>query len=393
MAKPLTGSVKYDARRNRWCARINPTDPETGKERVIRRYHETKTGAERLLRGLLNQYEAEPLTLRSGQMTFAQLATEYRRKKLIPAKYVGERKIAGLRSLGAPATHLKNAEDFFGAKKLSTIKRVDLENYRLHLADKPTFTGRERTLGTINQAMALTRTVLNYAVHSGYLARNPFHAPGTGKLIDASGEAARDRLPTFGEEIALLAACVGKRAYLRPLIIVAADTGLRQNELLTLAVNDLDFEGQQIRLRAINAKTNKARVVPMTQRVDAALREVVDAWSDGTLFGARDINRAWRELLKAAGIVGLHWHDWRHALISRAILAGVPLTMVLSASGHSHNSGEWLRYSNLSAGHLKGLLKPHGDQPDRQVKDFARDVLLGLREALGYSEIEKLLEM
>jgi len=45
MAKPLKGSVKFDRLRNRWCARINPTDPETGRERVVRRYAQSITAA------------------------------------------------------------------------------------------------------------------------------------------------------------------------------------------------------------------------------------------------------------------------------------------------------------------------------------------------------------
>jgi len=392
MAKPLKGSVKFDRLRNRWCARINPTDPETGRERVVRRYAQSKTEAQKLLRELLNQHEVEPLTLRSGQMTFAQLAAEYRKKKLIPARYVGERKIAGRRELTAPESFLRAAENYFGAKKITTIKHSDLESYRLHLADLPTRTGAPRSLAAINRALALLKTVFNYAVHNGQLRANPFSAPGAGRLIDTSGEVARDRLPTFGEEIALLTACVGPRAYLRPLIIVAADTGLRRNELLTLEINDLDFEQRRIRLRAINAKTNKARVVPMTARVDAALRGVVDTWTDGPLFGARNISRAWRNVKAAAGVEGLHLHDLRHAFVSRAILAGVPLTLALQASGHSHQSGEWLRYSNLTAAHLRGLLQPHGDQTAEEVRAFARDVLHGLRDALGYSEIERLLD-
>jgi len=295
MPKPLKGSTTWIPSRKRWCARINPTDPETGRERPVRKYAQTKTEAERLLRGLLNEHEAAPLALRSGQMTFAQLAAEYRKKKLIPAKYVGERKIAGRRELTAPESFLRSAEAFFGAKKIAAIRHSDLEAYRLHLADLPTRTGA-RSMAAINRALAALKAVLNFAVACGYLKTNPFGAPGAAKLIDTAAETRRDRLPTFGEEIALLAACVEARAYLRPLIIVAADTGLRQNELLTLAVNDLDFERREIRLRAVNAKTNKARTVPMTGRVDQALRGVVDAWTGGPLGFAQ------REAKKVGGL-------------------------------------------------------------------------------------------
>jgi integrase len=90
--------------------------------------------------------------------------------------------------------------------------------------------------------------------------------------------------------MALLVVCTGDRAHLRAIIIIASDTGLRQNELFTLSwkEKDIDFENRQIRLRTINAKGNKARSIPMTQRVYEELLKLKEQRGDypsGLVFG------------------------------------------------------------------------------------------------------------
>src|SRR5215510_580802 len=81
----------------------------------------------------------------------------------------------------------------------------------------------------------------------------------------------RERFPTFGEELALINFCNKKgprgNTHLRAVLIVAADTGLRENELFTLEKGDIDFGTGVINVRAINAKTNRPRTIPMTRRV------------------------------------------------------------------------------------------------------------------------------
>jgi integrase len=76
----------------------------------------------------------------------------------------------------------------------------------------------------------------------------------------------------------LLDLCVGEarqgRERLRPVLIVAADTGLRQNELFILEASDLDLECGVITVRAIDAKTNNPRQIPMTRRVYEAPKKL-----------------------------------------------------------------------------------------------------------------------
>ena len=87
----------------------------------------------------------------------------------------------------------------------------------------------------------------------------------------------------------MLSVCVGKgkrgRAHLRAIIITAADTGLRRNERFTLEPSDLDFDLQVINVRAINAKANRSRQIPMTQRVFEELHRLCDQNTEGPVFG------------------------------------------------------------------------------------------------------------
>ena len=74
--------------------------------------------------------------------------------------------------------------------------------------------------------------------------QNPFSKRKAKSLIDRPAKSKREELPTFGEEMALLDVCTGDRAHLRAIIIIASDTGLRHNELVTLSweEKDIDFE-------------------------------------------------------------------------------------------------------------------------------------------------------
>ena len=168
---------------------------------------------------------------------------------------------------------------------------------------------------------------------------------------------------------------------------------MRKNELLTLTVSDLDFNERVIRLRAINAKTNRKRGIPMTARVQSELQKLSAKKQDGDFVfdGISDFKRSFGTLKRTGGIDGLNFHDFRHAFISRSILAGVPPAIVLKASGHA--SEEWKRYLNVTPDQLRRLLDPVGEQTSEEVKEFARSVMKGLREAMQYDEIEKLFEL
>ena len=119
---------------------------------------------------------------------------------------------------------------------------------------------------------------------------------------------------------------------------------MRKKELLTLLVADLNFELRGIQLRAINAKTNRKREIPMTARVHTELLQLC-AGKEPTDFvfnGIQNFKRSFTTLKRTVGITGLNFHDFRHAFVSRSILAGIP-----------HPKGEARLRAQISAAHTR----------------------------------------
>ena len=161
---------------------------------------------------------------------------------------------------------------------------------------------------------------------------------------------------------------------------------MRRNELFTLSwkEKDIDFENRLIRLRAINAKWNKARTIPMTQRVYEELLKLKEQYGDhpaGLVFGGiREVKRSFNTACRLTGIEDLHKHDLRHAFVTRSILAGIPPAVVLKASGHS--SDEWKRYLNVTPDMLHDLFTPLEGQKSEAVKNYGYEVMRQLTAAL-----------
>lgn len=198
----------------------------------------------------------------------------------------------------------------------------------------------------------------------------------------------------FGEELALINYCnkPGPRgnAHLRAVLIVAADTGLRENEMFTLEKSDIDFGSGVINVRAINAKTNRPRTIPMTGRVKEELARLNETVNGNLIFGGlKEVKRSFATARRANKITNLRKHDFRHAFVSRSILAGIPPAVALKASGHA--SDEWKRYLNMTPDQLQKLFNPLEGQVVEDVKRYGLDILQQLREALGYTDIANLI--
>ncbi|MBL8208612.1 MAG: site-specific integrase, partial [Blastocatellia bacterium] len=401
--KAQEGYVVYNKKRKRWCARVTGTNPLTGERVDKRRFAETKTAALEKKRALLNQFKSQGVqSFSPDQVTFSQVARKYKQEKLIEPVYVGEKKIAGMRDLISPDGWIRQLLFYYGSKKLAAITKNEINKFKIWLAELPVksvildksdpqFTtkfekakeqikdhtikesangdivlirnnqGEQRSIQAINRPVELLRAIINYAIDEKLLPADdsPFKAKRNG-LIERKAETKRERWPTFGEELALLSVCEGEREHLKPILILFSDTGLRENELFTLGLNDIRWETYQIRVKAKNAKTNIARFIPMTTRVIEQLRVLYETnrhHPSGLVFGGlKEIKRSFATACRMTGIEDLHKHDFRHAFITRSILAGIPVAVALKASGHA--SDEWKRYLNVTPDQLQSLFTP-----------------------------------
>lgn len=184
--------------------------------------------------------------------------------------------------------------------------------------------------------------------------------------LEVAPNPARDRrlelpLPDEGEEFtpptwAEFEAIVGHapKQY-RDVLIVLEGTGLRIAEALALTFPDVDWSGQRLRVarQRTKGRTGGRRFVPMTERVEAALRRAVEtSRGDATwrLFpGLTDngVRHALRRACERAGVAHFHPHDLRGRWISLCLIAGIPVELVARMAGHRRTSMTLDVYSHV----------------------------------------------
>lgn len=133
--------------------------------------------------------------------------------------------------------------------------------------------------------------------------------------------------------------------YLRPLVLVVRNTGLRRSEALDLQWSNVDLDHKVVTIVGRRSKSAQTRRVPLNATAVQALR----AWRaqrgparDGEYVFGRDpadrqlrICAAWRSVRKAAGLGDLRFHDLRHNFASKLVQKGTDLNTVRELLGHA----------------------------------------------------------
>lgn len=269
-------------------------------------------------------------------ITFNDLADHVRDNYFVAPVYRAGRRVSGSRSWEDRRGKLEISRRYFGKRLLHSITWADLEAFKRDRLRTPTWRSDERAIATVNRELATLRRALSIAKAEGWIDKNPFDA-GTTPLIEVAHEEKRQRILTIEEEARLLAACGGRRFHLRAILICALDTGMRQGEIFTLKISDVNIEKRLITLLAFNTKTQTARQVPISRRLLAELQPLIyDRDLDELVFGiSNHVKRSFGGACKDAGITGLRFHDLRHTAATRWIEAGVPVTTVSRLLGHS----------------------------------------------------------
>lgn len=346
-----------------WYARVQYFDA-TGKriQKHQKPKHNTKTAARELAKEMVRDLESEgPQSLDSSQMTFSELAQYYKETYLIEPEYVDGRKVAGLRNKYDFEKRLEALKAFFRNQKIRSITYGDLKRYRSTRLKTPVVVGRntrgteakgnpstrQRSIATVNRELSLLRRVFNVAVENGWIVKNPFSTGAS--LITLADEKPRERILTKDEEDKLLAACSDWRAHLRPIIIMALDTGMRRGEMFKLKWGDVDFENRIIMIHAFNTKTMRERQVALSSRLTSELRgmwEQSNQNPDELVFGiSTSVKTAFNKVKRIAGIPDLRFHDLRHTHATRLVAKQLPLSEVGRVLGHTQ-ANTTFRYIN-----------------------------------------------
>ncbi|MDP3042040.1 MAG: site-specific integrase [Candidatus Omnitrophota bacterium] len=167
------------------------------------------------------------------------------------------------------------------------------------------------------------------------------------------------------EEIAkFLKYCAGN---IKPVAVVALNTGMRKSEILNLKWHDIDFKGDIIYL--LKTKNNNKREIPMNDAVKTALIKVKRHPESQYIFCGKNgkpmqnIRKSFFTALKKAGIINFRFHDLRHTFASQLVTFGVDLNTVRELLGHK-SLEMTLRYSHLSPDHKKRAVDILGKRMD-----------------------------
>jgi len=153
-----------------------------------------------------------------------------------------------------------------------------------------------------------------------------------------------------GEEIQkLIDACA---PHLKPIVIVALNTGMRRGEIFNLRWDQVNFQAGVIHIE--KSKNGHRREIPMNDYLVKTLKGVTR--SGEYVFAAKDgrpydnTKRSFKTALKKAGITNFTFHDLRHTFASNLVMAGVDLATVKDLLGHK-SIQMTMRYTHLSPGH------------------------------------------
>jgi integrase len=188
---------------------------------------------------------------------------------------------------------------------------------------------------------------------------------------DSDMRAARERFNAHRakrHEAALPTRPAGYVDNIRPLVLLALNTGLRRGEMFSLRWADIDADASMLTVRAAAAKSGDSRRVPLNDEAQQLLK----AWrkqnrpdADAFVFpgddGARltNINKSWATVCKLGKLSNFRLHDCRHHFASRLVQLGVDLNVVRELMGHA-DLKMTLRYGHLAPDNLKSAVAKLG---------------------------------
>jgi integrase len=270
---------------------------------------------------------------------------------------------------GIYRNYLLNSE-IYGAK-ISDLKSLQLQRFYNELFKNG------KSSNSIKSLNKLLKSFLNYAVDEGYLLKNPC----AGKKIIIPGENEKNfdedtEVQIFtNDEIKKLRE-VMEGSNLKPIVLMALGTGLRQGELLALKWSNIAKDYSELRVektikrvKIIEAddtsrheiilqapKTKKSqRTVPIPSKLIPILEEqklkqnkekakagnsyidekFIFATGNGKPVRAKNLFNSYKSLLIKAGIEHKKFHALRHTFATKLFEKDIPLKTVSELLGHS----------------------------------------------------------
>lgn len=136
---------------------------------------------------------------------------------------------------------------------------------------------------------------------------------------------------------------------LKPILLTAWETGIRRGEIVSLTWPQVNLKDNVITLDSQDTKTNKRRLIPISQRLLATLLELRQSrgkiadisqrvfLSDRgrPLASLKTIRDAFEHVVQRAELEDVHFHDLRRSFATRKVTEGWDLDFVKAITGHT----------------------------------------------------------
>lgn len=231
------------------------------------------------------------------------------------------------KSYASDASRTKLIKQYFGETTLiKDIQPEKIEKFKDFLLRQ------NRSKMTVNRYLEQLKTAFKMAIDNGYLIKNPCQNIKKFPVKNYSVRYLKQE-----EEERLLKVLPD---YLRKIVIVALNTGLRKSNILQLKWEQINFDFNFIEI--LENKGNKHIVLPLNDCLSKLFKEVPENKRIGYVFinpetGApyKDIKRAWKTALKEAKIENFRFHDLRHTVGTRLANKNVPINVIKEILAHS----------------------------------------------------------
>lgn len=228
--------------------------------------------------------------------------------------------------------NIQTLVDFFKGYTLNEISPLLVEKFKRDRLNTPVIGKKPRKPASVNRHLAVLSGILRMACDNGLINRNP-----CSKVKRLREDNARTRYLVIEEEEALLAGLSGCYLRLKPIVIIALNSGMRLGEIVNLSWNQIEWERN--RINVVNTKNALDRTIPMSQVVKDLL---IQLWRNSNKSNPRvfpneksnAIGLSFRLLVKRVKLNDFRFHDLRHTFATRLAESGVDAFTIAALLGH-----------------------------------------------------------
>lgn len=231
------------------------------------------------------------------------------------------------KSYDSDVSRTKLIKQYFGETTLiKDITPEKVEKFKVFLLDQ------NRSTMTVNRYLEQIKTAFRMAVDNNYLLKNPCQNI---KKFPVKNYSVRYLKPDEEERLFKVLP-----EYLKGIVIVALNTGLRKSNILELRWEQINFDFNFIEV--LENKGNKHLLIPLNEKLIQFFNNKPDTERTGYIFinpetglPYKDIKKAWSTALEKAKIENFRFHDLRHTVGTRLAEQLVPVNVIKELLGHS----------------------------------------------------------